>query len=95
MARDGTTGLEGLQRSDSPGLTVVTLTRESCQEHYVTAVPEGNESLEALLQRAAVDVGDRNAQILSQEVFGMSDKDKTSVSAYAGPRALQGAHGGR
>ena len=95
MGRDGTTGLEGLQRSDSPGLTVVTLTRESCQEHYVTAVPDGDESLESLLQRAAVAVGDRNAHVLSQEVLGMSDKNKTSVSADAGPRALQGARGDR
>ena len=87
MARDGTTGLEGLQRSDSPGLTVVTLTRESCQEHYVTAVPEGDESLEALLQRMAVAARQRDTQIGSQEIFGMSDKDKTSVSADAGPRA--------
>ena len=78
MARDGTTGLEGLQRSESPGLKVITLNRKSCQEHYITSVPEGNESLESLLQRAATAVRERNAQILSQEIFCMSDKDKTS-----------------
>ena len=93
MARDRTTGLEGLQRSDSPGLTVVTLTRESCQEHYVTAVPEGAECLEALLQRMAVAVRQRGAQIASQEIFGQSDKDKTSVSADAGPRASRSPRG--
>jgi len=90
MARDGTTGLEGLQRSDSPGLKVITLNRQSCQEHYITSVPESAESLESLLQRAAMAVRERNAQILSQEVFGMSDKDKTSVPADGGPEHASG-----
>lgn len=78
MARDGTTGLKGLQRSDSPGLKVITLNRESCQEHYITSVPQRAESLESLLQRASAAAREGNAQVLSQEVFCMSDKDKTN-----------------
>lgn len=78
MASDRTKGPEGLQRSESPGLKVITLNRGSCREHYITSVPQGDESLESLLQRAAAAVGERNAQILSQEIFCISNENRTS-----------------
>ena len=88
MRSDETTGAANLQKSVSPGLEIITLRRESCYEYFIRSVPEGNESAEVLFQRAAGAIRERKAQIVSQEVFGISDKDGSSM------RALKNALGG-
>jgi len=81
MRNDKNTGAANLQKSVSPGLEIITLNREACQEYFITSVPEGNKSAESLFQRLAEAVRERKAQIISQEVFGISDKDGTSLQA--------------
>jgi len=88
MTTDETPGAAKLQKSMSPGLQVITLNRQSCQEHFITSVPQSNDSVEAFFQRAAEAVRQRNAQIVSQDVFGISDENGT------GMQMLQHALGG-
>ena len=91
MRSDETTSAANLQKSVSPGLEVITLRRESYQEYFMTSVPEGNESAEALFQRAAGAIRERKAQIISQEVFGISDEDGSNMQALK--NALGGFEG--
>jgi len=91
MRNDETTGAANVQKSVSPGLEIITLNREACQEYFMTSVPEGNKSAESLFQRVAEAVRERKAQIISQEVFGISDKDGTSMQTLK--HALGGFEG--
>jgi hypothetical protein len=79
MRSDETTGTANLQKSVSPALEVITLNRESCQEYFIASVPEGNESSETLFQRATEAVREKKTQIISQEVFGISDKNGSGI----------------
>ncbi|MHC4605010.1 MAG: hypothetical protein ACYS6W_16970, partial [Planctomycetota bacterium] len=79
MRNDETTGAANLQKTVSPGLEVITLHRESCQEYFMTSVPEDNESAEAMFQRVTGAVCERKTQIVSQEVFGISDEEGRSM----------------
>jgi Mn-dependent DtxR family transcriptional regulator len=40
-----------MKRRGVPGADVLTLSRDSIQEHFVTLTPEGDESPESLLER--------------------------------------------
>ena len=75
------TGAAKLQKSFSPGLEVITLKRRSYEEHFITSVPDGSESVESLFQRTARAVRERNAQVVSQEVFEIEDKDGTGMQS--------------
>ena len=81
------TGAAKLQKSFSPGLEVITLKRRSYEEYFITSVPDGSESVESLFQRTARAVRERNAQVVSQEVFEIEDKDG------AGMQSLKDAFG--
>lgn len=81
MRNDETKDTANLQKSVLPGLEIITLNRESCQEYFMTSVPESNECAESLFQRLAEAVRERKAQIISQEVFGIPDKDGTGMQA--------------
>lgn len=77
MKGDEPAGAAALQKRVSPGLVVITLKRECYQEHFITSVPRGGESIAALFERAVGAVRDREAHIVSQEVFGVADSDRT------------------
>ena len=91
MRNDKTTGAANLQKNVSPGLEIITLSREACQEYFMTFVPDGNRSAETLFQRLAEAVRGRKAQIISLEVFGISDKDETRMQTLK--NALGGLQG--
>jgi enamine deaminase RidA (YjgF/YER057c/UK114 family) len=81
MTNDETKHAVNLKKSVSPGLEIITLNRKTYQEYFITAVPEGNECVESLFQRVAEAVQENNAQIVSQEVFGILDKNGRSMQA--------------
>jgi len=88
MKNDETAGAPNLQKNISPGLETITLNRALCQEYFMTSVPAGTESAEAMFQRASGAVRQRKAQIVSQEVFGISDEEGSNI------QALKNAFGG-
>jgi enamine deaminase RidA (YjgF/YER057c/UK114 family) len=91
MANDKTKRAVNLQKSVSNGLEITTLNRKTCQEYFITAVPEGNECAESLFQKVAKAVHACKAQVVSQEVFGVLDKNdiiqtlKHALGRYEGP----------
>ena len=81
MTNDETKRAVNLQKSVSPGLEIITLNRKTCQEYFITVVPEGSECVESLFQRVAEAVQENEAQVVSQEVFGILDKNGSSMQA--------------
>ncbi len=88
MTNDETKRSVSLQKSMSSGLEIVTLNRKTHQEYFITAVPEVNKGVESLFQRVAEAVQENKAQVVSQEVFGILDKNGSSM------RSLKHALGG-
>lgn len=67
-----------LVRECSPGVHVCTLSHEAHEEHIVTAsLPEGG-SPDDLFARCAVVLAERDARVVSQEVFGIERDDALS-----------------
>jgi enamine deaminase RidA (YjgF/YER057c/UK114 family) len=81
MGHDKATGAATLQRNVSPGMAIITLNRASCQEHFITSVSQGDESAESLFERVAAAIRERNAQIISQDVFGIPADGGTNIQA--------------
>jgi enamine deaminase RidA (YjgF/YER057c/UK114 family) len=81
MTNDETKHAVNLQKSVSPVLEIITLKRKTCQEYFITVVPEGTECMESLFQRVAEAVQENKAQVVSQEVFGILDKNGSSMQA--------------
>ncbi len=75
MERNITVERTGLQRSISPHYHVATMRRPSCEEHFIAVVHQRGESPAALFAKVADAVRQRRARIVSQDVFGLSDKD--------------------
>ncbi|MCP4260958.1 MAG: translation initiation inhibitor [Planctomycetes bacterium] len=91
MINDETKGTVNLQKRVSSGLEIIKLDRKTAQEYFITAVPEGDECVESLIQRVAKAVHECKAQVVSQEVFGVLDKNniiqrlKDALGKYEGP----------
>jgi len=88
MSEDEAAGAADMYKSVSPGLVIMTLNRHSCREHFVTCVPQRGESAASLFQRAAGAIRQKNAQVVSQEVFGIAVGprvcgDRANVKALA------------
>jgi len=75
-----------IHRQAEPGLHVVTLTRPTHTELFVTATPREGESHDALFERAAGVLRDRQAAVVSQEVFGAT-ADPEACLAPLGDRS--------
>jgi len=88
MVKDETTSYPALQRMSLPGLDIITLNKETHREYFLTSVREDNTSVESLFHRMGEAVREREAHIISQEIFGISDKSGAVM------RALEGAVGG-
>jgi len=61
------------------GLSTMTLSRDSVQEHFITVTPEGDEPPDSLFHRTAKAIGRLGAEIISIEVLGMSAGDRKSL----------------
>ena len=91
MIDDDTKDALSLRKSISSGLQIIIFDRQTYQEYFITAVPEGNECTESLFQKAAKAVHECKAQVISQEVFGILDKNsisetlKHALGRYEGP----------
>ncbi|HUT24033.1 MAG TPA: RidA family protein [Sumerlaeia bacterium] len=70
-----------IERCTAPGLQTITLPRKGCAEHFITAVPVGDESASAVFGKTAEAVRDRDAQIISVDVFGVPDRNGTGLRA--------------
>jgi enamine deaminase RidA (YjgF/YER057c/UK114 family) len=88
MVNDQTSGAAHLDKKVSPGLVIITLSRRACREYFITSVARRGESVAALFQRVAAAVRQENAQVVSQEVFGIAVDDGANV------KAMENAFGG-
>jgi len=75
MRNDEITSSVDIQKNTSSGLQIITLNRGAFHEYFMTSVPEGNEPAQSLFQRMADAVRARKAHVISQEVFGIPDRD--------------------
>ncbi|MBN1343040.1 MAG: hypothetical protein JXQ73_10195 [Phycisphaerae bacterium] len=87
MQQDDPAVAASVQKSSTPGLQVVTLRRQSCEEVFVTATPVVEESASALFRKAGTVLRDKGAQVVSVEIFGLSNE------GGAGMKALERALG--
>ena len=91
MRNEETNSAVNIQKSVSSGLEIITLDRKTYQEYFIAAVPDGNEGAESLFQRVARLVHECKAQVISQEVFGVSGREgivqtlKHALGRYEGP----------
>jgi enamine deaminase RidA (YjgF/YER057c/UK114 family) len=83
--------LTSIQKRVSAGLSVTTLSRDSVREHFVTMVPEGDETPESLFKRVGETVRRIDGRIVSVEALGMSPADRKCrdvlTGALGGPNA--------
>lgn len=91
MINDETNSIINLRKSVLSGVEIITLDRGTYQEYFITAIPEDNECAESLFQKVAKAVHECRAQVVSQEVFGVLDKNniiqtlKHALGRYEGP----------
>jgi enamine deaminase RidA (YjgF/YER057c/UK114 family) len=78
-------GAETVEKRAADGLRVVTLRRPAHQELFITAATAAGESFLNLLSKIAAFLRERDARVVSMEIFG--------VSAAEGSPALRGALG--
>ena len=71
--------MTSIQKRVSAGLNVTTLSRDSVREHFVTFVPQGQESPEALFGRVGEIVRRLEGGIISVEALGLSPADRQSL----------------
>ncbi len=70
--------------SVAPGCLVITLPRSACTEHFITVNAIEGEAPGAMFARAAQAAAERDAQIISQDVFGL-DSGGDVAGALGGP----------
>jgi enamine deaminase RidA (YjgF/YER057c/UK114 family) len=92
MVDDQSSGAAHLDKRVSPGLVIVTLSRHACREYFITSVARRGESVAALFQRVAEAVRRENAQVVSQEVFGIAVGPRVRGDG-ANVKALENAFG--
>ena len=68
--------MTSIQKRVSAGLNVTTLSRDSVREHFITMVPEGDETPESLFRRVGEVVRRLNGRIVSVEALGMAAADR-------------------
>jgi hypothetical protein len=93
MTDDQTSDAAGLRKTVSAGLVAMTLKRggcppSGCQEHFITSICQRGESAASLFGRVAGAIRQKNAQVVSQEVFGIAvgsriRRDGANVEALA------------
>ena len=71
--------MTSIQKRVSAGLNVTTLSRDSVREHFITMVPEGDETPESLFRRVGEVVRRLNGRIVSVEAIGMAAADRKSL----------------
>jgi len=62
---------------------IVTLSRSSIREHFITLTPEGDEPPESLFDRAGRAARERDAEVVSVEALGMSAADRASMEVLS------------
>jgi enamine deaminase RidA (YjgF/YER057c/UK114 family) len=80
--------LASIDRRTTDNQDVVTLSRASIREHFVTVTPRGDEPPQSLFERAGRAVGDLNAEVVSVEALGMAATDRASMEVLS--RAVDG-----
>lgn len=82
--------MTSIQKRVSAGLNVTTLSRDSVREHFITLVPEGDETPESLFRRVGEAVRRLNGRIVSVEAVGLAPADRKSMGLLTD--ALGGAN---
>jgi enamine deaminase RidA (YjgF/YER057c/UK114 family) len=80
-----------IRKTMAPGLQVIEFQRAAGTEYFITAVPQGDESPHDVFQKAAQVVRQNQAQVISQEIFGIVDTDGKAGNAWR--QAFQGIQG--
>jgi len=70
-----------MHKVESSGLQVITFSHPTWHELFVTAVPVGDEPPEAMFTRAAAIVRENGATVVSQEVFGIEERNGEGMHA--------------
>jgi enamine deaminase RidA (YjgF/YER057c/UK114 family) len=99
MINDETKDAVNLRKNISSGLQTIALARAAFQEYFITAVPEDNECAESVFQRVAGVVHQYQAKVVSQQVFGVLNRNdiaqtlKHALGRFEGPVTwLQDGH---
>jgi enamine deaminase RidA (YjgF/YER057c/UK114 family) len=83
--------LTSIQKRVSAGSSITSLSRDSVREHFVTIVPEGDESPESLFRRVGETVRRLDGRLVSVEAVGLAPADRKSMkvltAALGGPNA--------
>jgi enamine deaminase RidA (YjgF/YER057c/UK114 family) len=77
--REGVSNLAGIRKQLVKGADVITLDRGPIQDHFVTLVPEGDESPASLFRRAGEVVHEVGGEVISVEVLGMATSDRKDI----------------
>jgi enamine deaminase RidA (YjgF/YER057c/UK114 family) len=91
MINNESKGAVNLQKSASSGLEIITLNRKTHQEYFITAIPEGDKCAKSVFQKVAKAIHKYKAKVISQEVFGVLDKDgvrhslRRALGRFEGP----------
>lgn len=83
--------MTSIQKRVSAGSNITSLSRDSVREHFVTIVPEGDETPESLFRRVGEVVRRLDGRLVSVEAVGMAPGDRKSmnllIAALGGPNA--------
>jgi len=71
--------LARIEKRGVVGSDVITLSRDSIKEHFITLTPQGDESPESLFHRAADVVAQVGGDVVSIESLGMAPSDRNSL----------------
>jgi len=71
--------LARIEKRGVVGSDVITLSRDSIKEHFITLTPQGDESPESLFRRVADVVEQVGGDVVSIESLGMSPADRQSL----------------
>jgi enamine deaminase RidA (YjgF/YER057c/UK114 family) len=72
-----------VKRQQRPGLQVVTVSRQTLNEIFITAVPVEGEPPEAVFGKVASVLAEHKASVVAQDVFGIPDADGSGTKALA------------
>ena len=73
--------MTSFQKRVAAGLSVTTVSRDSVQEHFITATPQKGETPESVFQRTADAVRQVGGRIVSVEALGMCAADRNALGA--------------
>jgi len=79
MSNEKVTGSANIRKNTSTDLQIITLNRGTFREYFMTSTSGSKKSSRSLFQEMAEAVRERKACVISQDVFGVPDKDGSGM----------------